>query len=259
MVVRIEKELWNKIPLLHVYKEELKNEQTPVVLFLHGFTSAKEYNLHYAYQLAEKGLRVLLPDAYLHGERQSSLDEVQLSLRFWEVVLSSIEDVKTIREQLVERNLMTDQTKIALAGTSMGGIETLGCLKVYPWIDVAAVLMGSPSYVQLAEAQMAQYEARGFKLPVTELERKQMLEGLGQFDLTKDPDALNDRPVFFWHGEQDNVVPYEPTFNFYNSIKKSYANHPERFQFKTDKTAGHAVSRKGLIEATDFIADYLSV
>jgi fermentation-respiration switch protein FrsA (DUF1100 family) len=259
LVVIVEKELWNKIPLLHVYKEGLKNEQTPVVLFLHGFTSAKEHNLHYAYQLAEKGLRVLLPDAHLHGERQEYLNEMQLSLRFWEVVLTSIEDVKTIREQLMELDLVTDQTKIALAGTSMGGIETFGCLKVYPWIDVAAVLMGSPSYVKLAKAHMAQSEARGFKLPVTEQERIQMLEGLVKFDLTKDPDALNDRPVFFWHGEQDNVVPYEPTFSFYNSIKNSYANHPERFQFKTDKTAGHAVSRKGLLEATDFIADYLSV
>jgi len=257
--VIVEKELWSKIPLLHVYKEELKNVQTPVVLFLHGFTSAKEHNLHYAYQLAEKGLRVLLPDAHLHGERQEQLDEIQLSLRFWEIILTSIEDVKTIREELINRELIKDETKIALAGTSMGGIETLGCLKVYPWIDVAAVMMGSPGYVQLAKAQMAQYESRGFKLPVTEEERKHMLETLSQFDLTKNPAALNRRPVFFWHGEQDTVVPFEPTYNFYNAIKKSYANDPERFQFQSDKTAGHAVSRKGLLHATEFIAENLSV
>lgn len=255
----VEKEMWNEIPLLHVYKEEYKNEQTPVVIFLHGFTSAKEHNLHYAYQLAEKGLRILLPDAHLHGERHTSLDEVQLSLRFWEVVLTSIEDVKYIREELVNRHLISNETKIALAGTSMGGIETLGCLKVYPWIDVAAVLMGSPSYVQLAKAQMAQYESRGFKLPVTKEERKHLLDTLNYFDLSKDPTALNSRPVFFWHGEQDTVVPYEPTYNFYDAVKKSYAKHPERFQFQSDKMAGHAVTRQGLLNATDFIADYLSV
>jgi len=255
----VEKEMWNEIPLLHVYKEEYKNEQTPVVVFLHGFTSAKEHNLHYAYQLAEKGLRILLPDAHLHGERHTSLDEVQLSLRFWEVVLTSIEDVKYIREELLSRHLISEETKIALAGTSMGGIETLGCLKVYPWIDVAAVLMGSPSYVQLAKAQMAQYESRGFKLPVTEEERKHLLDTLNHFDLSKDPTALNSRPVFFWHGEQDTVVPYEPTYNFYDAVKKSYANHPERFQFQSDKMAGHAVTRQGLLNATDFIAENLSV
>ena len=255
----VDHEKWSNIPLLHVYKEEDKNKQVPVVFFLHGFTSAKEHNLHYAYQLAERGMRVLLPDAHLHGERHESLDEIQLSLRFWEIVLTSIEDVKTLRSECINRQLLSDDTKIALAGTSMGGIETLGCLKVYPWVDVAAVMMGSPGYVQLAKAQMAQYEARGFKLPVTEIERKQILETLSNFDLTKNPEALNGRPVFFWHGQQDTVVPYEPTYNFYNAIKKSYAEHPERFQFKSDQLAGHAVSRKGLLEATDFLAEYLSV
>ncbi|MET0786050.1 MAG: prolyl oligopeptidase family serine peptidase [Paenisporosarcina sp.] len=255
----VDHEKWSNIPLLHVYKEELRNEKVPVVFFLHGFTSAKEHNLHYAYQLAERGMRVLLPDAHLHGERHESLDEIQLSLRFWEIVLTSIEEVKNLRSECINRNLLSDDTKIALAGTSMGGIETLGCLKVYPWVDVAAVMMGSPGYVQLAKAQMAQYEARGFKLPVTDIERKQIFETLSNFDLTKNPEALNGRPVFFWHGQQDMVVPYEPTYNFYNAIKKSYANHPERFQFKSDQTAGHAVSRKGLLEATEFLAEYLSV
>ena len=255
----VDNEKWSNIRLLNVYKEEDKNKQVPVVFFLHGFTSAKEHNLHYAYQLAERGMRVLLPDAHLHGERHESLDEIQLSLRFWEIVLTSIEDVKTLRSECINRQLLSDDTKIALAGTSMGGIETLGCLKVYPWVDVAAVMMGSPGYVQLAKAQMAQYEARGFKLPVTEIERKQILETLSNFDLTKNPEALNGRPVFFWHGQQDTVVPYEPTYNFYNAIKKSYAEHPERFQFKSDQLEGHAVSRKGLLEATDFLAEYLSV
>ena len=78
--MNVENEQWGHIPLLHVYKESEKDIQVPVVIFLHGFTSAKEHNLHYAYQLAEKGFRVLLPDAHLHGERQEPLDKVQLSL-----------------------------------------------------------------------------------------------------------------------------------------------------------------------------------
>lgn len=256
--MNVENERWGHIPLLHVYKESLREQQVPVVIFLHGFTSAKEHNLHYAYQLAEKGFRVLLPDAHLHGERQENLDEIQLSLRFWEIILTSIEEVAMLREQLIERNLIMDHTKLGLAGTSMGGIETLGCLNVYPWIDTAAVMMGSPGYVHLAKAQMAQYEARGFKLPITDVERMQMFDTLRKFDLTLNPSALNGRPVFFWHGVQDNVVPYEPTFNFFNALKKSYVHDPERFQFMTDKSAGHAVSRKGMLESTSFIAHYLS-
>ncbi|WP_017381572.1 prolyl oligopeptidase family serine peptidase [Paenisporosarcina sp. TG-14] len=257
--MKVVNERWGNIPLLHVYRESEIEKQVPVVIFLHGFTSAKEHNLHYAYQLAEKGLRVLLPDAHLHGERQESLDEVELSLRFWEITLTSIEEVNLLRGELVERNLIDNDTKIGLAGTSMGGIVTLGCLKVYPWIDTTAVMMGSPSYVHLAKAQMSQYEARGFKLPITDAERKKMLETLSVFDITLNPDALDGRPVFFWHGKADNVVQYEPTFNFYNSQKKLYDHDPRRFQFMTDKTASHAVSRKGMLAATDFVAHYLSL
>jgi len=255
----VENEHWGNIPLLHVYKEMDKDEQIPIVIFLHGFTSAKEHNLHYAYQLAEKGMRVLLPDAHLHGERDESLDEVQLSLRFWETILTTIEEVNVLHKELTHRHLIGKDTKIGLAGTSMGGIETLGCLNVYPWIDSAAVMMGSPSYVYLAEAQMAQFEAGGFKLPITDIERKQMLETLSNFDITLNPEALNGRPVFFWHGIQDNTVPYEPTFSFFNEMKNMYIQDPERFQFMTDKKAGHAVSRKGMLTATNFIAHYLSL
>ncbi|MFC6038055.1 prolyl oligopeptidase family serine peptidase [Paenisporosarcina macmurdoensis] len=256
--MNVENERWAHIPLLHVYKESEKHIQVPVVIFLHGFTSAKEHNLHYAYQLAEKGFRVLLPDAHLHGERQEPLDEVQLSLRFWETILTSIEEIDILRNELINRNLVVDHTKIGLAGTSMGGIITLGSLNVYPWIDTAAVMMGSPGYVQLAKAQMSQFESRGFKLPISDIERKQMFETLSKFDITLNPSTLNGRPIFFWHGMQDNVVPYEPTFNFFNALKKSYAHDPQRFQFMTDKTASHAVSRKGMLAATDFVAHYLS-
>lgn len=255
----VENERWGNIPLLHVYKEENGNQPVPIVIFLHGFTSAKEHNLHYAYQLAEKGLRVVLPDAHLHGERDESLDEVQLALRFWETVLTSIEEVNVLHNELKRRGLMGEDTKIGLAGTSMGGIETLGCLNVYPWIDSAAVMMGSPNYVYLAESQMAQFEAGGFKLPITDLERKQMLETLSNFDITLNPESLNGRPVFFWHGVQDTTVPYESTFNFFNLMKERYAHDPERFQFMTDKKAGHAVSRKGMLTSMEFLAHYLSL
>ena len=255
----VENVQWGHIPLLHVYKEKNKDEQVPIVIFLHGFTSAKEHNLHYAYQLAEKGIRVLLPDAHLHGERDESLDEVQLSLRFWETILTTIDEVNSLRNELISRKLVGNDTNIGLAGTSMGGIETLGCLNVYPWVDSAAVMMGSPGYLHLAKAQMAQYEASGFKLPLTEVERKQMFETLSRFDITLKPEALNGRPVFFWHGVQDNVVPYEPTFNFFNAMKKNYVHDPERFQFMTDKKASHAVSRKGMLTSTEFLAHYLSL
>ncbi|MEK5040812.1 prolyl oligopeptidase family serine peptidase [Sporosarcina sp. FSL K6-3457] len=254
MIIREER--WGHIPLLHIVEEGYQDKQVPVVIFLHGFTSAKEHNLHYAHNIAKKGIRVLLPDAHLHGARDENLDEVQQSLRFWEIVLTSIEEVGFLREELRTRGLIAME-KIGLGGTSMGGIATLGCLTVYDWVDTASVMMGAPNFVELSTAQMAQFERGGFKLPITDEEKQGLLNTLSTFDLANHPSALNNRPVYFWHGKQDTVVPYEPTRNFYEAVKKDYAANPERFVFVSDDMAGHAVSRKGMLQAAEWFASYL--
>ncbi|MFJ7932873.1 alpha/beta fold hydrolase [Sporosarcina sp. NPDC096371] len=254
MIVNEEK--WGHIPLLHIVEDEFQDQQVPVVIFLHGFTSAKEHNLHYAHNIAKKGIRVLLPDLHLHGARDENLDEAQLSLRFWEIVLTTIEEVDLLREELIKRELATTE-KIGVGGTSMGGISTLGCLAVYPWIDTATVMMGAPGFVELSNAQMTQFERSGFTLPITHEEKQRLLDTLSTFDLTKHASALNNRPVYFWHGKQDTVVPYEPTHRFYEAVKKDYATNPEHFVFVSDDSAGHAVSRTGMLQAADWFACHL--
>lgn len=251
----IKEEQWAGIPLLHVYPEN-GEDSAPVAIFLHGFTSAKEHNLHYAFNLAKRGVRVLLPDAHLHGVREEGLDEVQLSLRFWETVLTTIEEVGMLKEELAVR--FPDARKFGLAGTSMGGIETLGCLKAYDWIDAAGVMMGTPGYVKLAKAQMSQYESRGFEIPLTKEERDALFETLGRFDLTKDRKALAQRPVYFWHGMNDETVPFKPTANFIEACRADYEEVPERLKFTADRQAGHAVSRTGMLECTDWLATHLN-
>lgn len=255
--MKVDHEIWGNIPLLHIYDEETVNEKTPVVIFLHGFTSAKEHNLHYAYQLVNKGVRVLLPDALLHGEREENLDEVQLSLRFWEIVLTSIEEVNYLYQQLKEKGLLTTD-QIGLSGTSMGAIVTMGCLKVYPWIKTAAVMMGAPAYVELAKAQMAEIESRGFNIPLTEQELDKMLTTLSYFDMSQHPEAMAGRPVLFWHGKKDHMVPFVPAYAFYESIQSDYAEHPDDLAFIVDKTAGHKVSRSGMLAGTKWLAEHLA-
>lgn len=252
----IKEETWKDIPLLHIVGAEHEAKEVPVVIFLHGFTSAKEHNLHYAYNLAKKGLRVLLPDAYLHGARAEKLDEVELALRFWEIVMTNIEELNQLHEALKERNYVTTQ-KVGVAGTSMGGITTLGSLKIYDWIAAASVMMGAPGFVELATAQMAEFERRGFELPVTPEEKKQLLEHLSVFDLTKYPEALKERPIYFWHGKNDPVVPYKPTYAFYEQVKSHYKDE-KKFIFRTDEDAAHSVTRDGMLEAVDWLASHLN-
>lgn len=255
--MKVDQETWGNIPLLHIYDEETITDKTPVVIFLHGFESAKEHNLHYAYQLVNKGIRVIMPDALLHGDREEKLDSVQMSLRFWEVVLTSIEEVNYLYKQLKERGLLASD-KIGLSGTSMGAITTMGCLKMYPWIQTAAVMMGAPAYVELAEAQMAEIEEKGFKIPLSEEELDKMLTTLSYFDMSKHPETMAGRPVLFWHGKKDHMVPFAPTYAFYESIQQDYLGHPEDITFVVDKKAGHKVSRPGMLAGTQWLADHLA-
>jgi len=97
------------------------------------------------------------------------------------------------------------------------------------------------------------------KLPLlSNSEKKELFENLSYFDLTKQPSKLNQRPLYFWHGKNDAVVAYEPTYHFYKAMKKEYYDVPERIVFDTDEIAGHSVSREGLLKATSWVASQLN-
>lgn len=253
----IKEEQWGTIPILHIVEDEFNEQDIPVVIFLHGFTSAKEHNLHYAYNLAKKGVRVLLPDAHLHGERDERLDEVQLALRFWEIVMTSIEELVFMHKELRSRGLVTTG-KVGVGGMSMGAITTLGALTIYEWIDASIVMMGAPGFVELAKAQIEDFEQVGYKLPVTDAEKVQLFEGLAMLDLTKKSETLRKRPIYFWHGKKDPTVPYKPTYKFYERIKADYADVPERLVFVTDSEAAHTVTRTGVLGAVNWLASNLN-
>jgi len=89
-MVIIQNEKIAGIPVLHVVKAEKQQEKLPLIMFVHGFTSAKEHNLHFGYLLAEAGYRVVLPDAIYHGEREQSLTNEKLQLAFWNIVVQTI-------------------------------------------------------------------------------------------------------------------------------------------------------------------------
>ena len=107
---------------------------------------------------------------------------------------------------------------------------------------------GGTGFVQLAKAQMAQFERRGFKLPITDEEKKACFNTLGDIRFDETSCRIEQRPIYFWHGKQDTVVPYKPTYNFYEAVKKDYADVPERIEFVSDDTAGHAVSRQECLQ-----------
>ncbi|MFY4774318.1 esterase [Metabacillus sp. RGM 3146] len=244
------------IPLLHIVREKEKNDALPFVLFVHGFTSAKENNLHYAYLLAEKGIRVVLPEALYHGERSENLSQNALNAQFWVIVLNEISELETIKNAFSQKGLI-DETRIGAAGTSMGGVVTLGALTQYSWIKAGVSLMGSPYYADFLKMQIEYLRNEGQVIPISDKELDDQLNRLEPYDLSIHREKLANRPLLFWHGEKDNVVPFEPTYRFYEEIKRDYDSNPEDLAFIRDPGADHKVSREGLLSLVAWFEKHL--
>ncbi|MGE6378845.1 prolyl oligopeptidase family serine peptidase [Peribacillus muralis] len=255
-MIIIEKEQIGQIPVLHLSEQAAFHQELPLIIFIHGFQSAKEHNLHYAYLLAEKGFRVLLPDVIHHGERDSGLSDSQIMPLFWEMVLQTIKELSFLKDDLLSRKL-TDPDRIGVAGTSMGGIVTNGALAAYEWITAGVSLMGNPSYVAYAELQMEEIKKRKLQFPVTDEEVGRVIEQLKAFDLSLNQDRLANRPLLFWHGAKDPIVPYQHAYQFYEGVKPGYDGVNERIEFILDPKAGHKVSREGVLMTADWFEKHL--
>ena len=140
----------------------------------------------------------------------------------------------------------------------MGGIITLGALRQYSWIEAAVSLMGCPCYVSFAKYLVDGLKKAGNHLLVSENDIQIQLEKLTAFDLSMKPESLNNRPLLFWHGKKDPVVPYHFAYNFYQEVKNNLYQRPEHIRFILDENADHKVTREGLLETVAWFTKYLT-
>ncbi|POO71920.1 esterase [Bacillus amyloliquefaciens] len=255
-MILIDHQTVSGIPFLHIVKEENRDRPAPLVFFIHGFTSAKEHNLHFAYLLAEKGFRVVLPEALYHGERAEQLSAEELAVHFWDIVLNEIEELDVLKKDFEARGLIEDG-RIGLAGTSMGGITTFGAMAAYDWVKAGVSLMGSPNYTAFFQQQIDHIQKQDIDIDVTKEQVDELFARLKPFDLSLEPEKLRSRPLLFWHGVQDKVVPYAPTRGFYETIKPHYSSRPDHLQFLKDERADHKVPRYAVLETVAWFDKHL--
>ncbi|WP_339230928.1 esterase [Oceanobacillus sp. FSL K6-2867] len=242
------------IPSLVVVDAEKKNEALPIIAYFHGFTSAKEHNLSLAYLLAEKGFRVVLPDSMYHGEREPDIPKLKRQVSFWDIVMQNVKELAVIKKYFEEKDLILDG-RFGVAGTSMGGITTSAALTQYPWIKAAAILMGSPKITTYAKTLVESFKKVG-NLPVTEEMIENLYEQLKKYDLSKQPEKLNDRPLLFWHGEIDSVVPFDHSYTFYDEVYAVYQNK-NNIKFIKEPNQNHKVSRSAILETVKWFEKHL--
>ncbi|MBP2076607.1 esterase [Oceanobacillus polygoni] len=242
------------IPCLVVVDAEKKKEALPVITYFHGFTSAKEHNLPLAYLLAEKGFRVVLPDSMYHGEREPDVPKLKKQVSFWDIVMQNVKELAAIQSFFDSKGLILED-RFGVAGTSMGGITTSAALSQYSWIKVAAILMGSPKITVYAKTLVESFKKVG-DLPVTEEMIENLYEQLEDYDLSKQPEKLNDRPLLFWHGESDSVVPFDHSYTFYDEIQAIYQNK-DNIKFIKEPNQNHKVSRSAILETVKWFEKHL--
>lgn len=246
MKISIRHRYIKKIPVLEVVSEEAKNDVLPLVIYYHGWQSAKELSLTQARKLAKKGIRVILPDAMNHGERKTGPISPIPSVTFWSSIqYNIIEFAQLVRH--FEKQQLIESGKIGVGGVSMGGITTCALLTQHPEIKTAACMMGTPAPQRYIERVMERSTDMDFFVP---RDLPLLLSWVANYDLSRAPEKLAQRPVLFWHGTQDPKIPYEDVADFYQMIEgESYA---ENSQFMTGEGEGHLV--KG--NMMDVVADF---
>lgn len=208
MKITIRKRTLGTIPLLEVVPEAKRNQPLPLLVYYHGWQSAKELNLTQARSLAREGFRVLLPDAANHGERKQAVSKVP-SLTFWQSIHTNLMEFSYIVQHFQKLRLAGEE--IAVGGTSMGGLTTCALLTHHPEIKAAACVMGSPRPVAYRERISHHAQQAGRFLPE---DYEDLLSWIPFYDLSLHPETIAGRPLLFWHGERDQVVPYEDVVAF---------------------------------------------
>lgn len=254
-MIGIYKENINGIPCMVVVNQQNEYEPLPIITYFHGFTSAKEHNLPLAYLLAEDGFRVILPDSAHHGERGQGKTHGEMQLLFWDIVMQNVEDLEAIYKQYQSEGLLLND-QFGVSGTSMGGITTAAALTQYNWIKAAAILMGTPQLARYAKELITEM-SKHTTIPLGDETIERIIDQLKHYDLSLQPEILDRRPLLFWHGKEDNVVPHAHSLDFYEKARVLYEDK-EDIQFISEKNQFHKVSRHAILQTVDWFHKHLS-
>lgn len=255
-MIIVKNETISDLPVLELVKNKLEDENLPTVFFYHGWESCKERVLEYGYSLANEGFRVILPEAYNHGERMEDEDSVNDPMNFWEVVTNSVKEFSLIAESYIAAN-KTLQNRIGIAGLSMGGITTSAILTQYDWVKSASILMGSPSPIEFTKWLLQNYKIEG--KTIYDLLDSQLIESrlneLAPVSLNLHAKKIAGRPIYFWHGADDSIVPAELTQDFIDKYKNK--KYGENISFELTEGIGHKVPKEIITKTTEYFKENL--
>jgi fermentation-respiration switch protein FrsA (DUF1100 family) len=204
------------IETLHAFPTGNALQPLPTIIFYHGFTSSKLVYSYFAVALAQAGFRVVMPDAPEHGARFDG-DEPRRLRRFWQILQGSFTEFSSLRDALYRADLV-DGNRLAVGGASMGGMTALGIMTQFPDVRSVACLMGSGYFSTLSRALFPPLDMTS---PGQAADLEALIAPLAKWDVTAQLARLANRPLFLWHGEEDDVVPAAETRRLQQALEKS--------------------------------------
>lgn len=249
LVIIIERKEIHNIPILEIVEASRKEQRLPLAVYLHGVTNQKEKGLEPGYELAKQGMRVIIPDAYLHGERKQEEYNGQKEMEFWSIVWRSLEELPFLVDHYVTENL-AHQSRVIVTGLSMGAITTCMAMARYPWIYAGGCLMGNPDPIAFTQWILTSHWTDGMD-DIDQQEAVALMAPFREVSLKEAPEKLAGRPFFIWHGTEDQSVPFEQMNDFVSQVEgEPYA---EKMKFVYAEGHGHKVP----YEVFSQMADYL--
>jgi pimeloyl-ACP methyl ester carboxylesterase len=208
----------------------------PLVILSHGFTRSKEDWRERIPELVGRGYAVAALDNRGHGSRVGPDFLARAShqgkwdlLEIRRLILETAEDIQTVVDGLLERKRI-DDSRIGLAGVSMGAFASLKATVMDSRIRVVVSNIGSPYWDDVFAGSIEESE------PARRVVLRNFAE---QHQPASFPDRFFPRAVLFQTGTNDPHLDSARVGSFRHILSKAYASAPERMDWVDFQGATH--------------------
>jgi len=234
------------ISVLHAAPASEWDAPRPTIFFFHSFRVSKELISYFGYMLGAVGFRVVMPEAPDHGARFGG-DDARRLRSFWDILRQSVDELPQLRDCYSARGLIDDPDRIGVAGTSMGAFTALSAAARYPWVGAAASLMGTGYF---RDAARTIFPPLGTFSTETRHAHHRLLAPLADYEIALGIDRLARLPLFLWHGQRDEAVPFAEAMRLQDDILATGGG--DRLEVVSDPVGSHKVTMDAASRTVSF-------
>ncbi|AMB99790.1 hypothetical protein AWM75_07355 [Aerococcus urinaehominis] len=193
------------IPCLSVHPDQAQANR--VIIGYHGWTNTKESVLPQAIAFARQGFQVILPDAYLHGQRRPAGYHYQPQVDLLASLAHNCQEFDQL-SQAVLAHYQVDQ--VAIFGTSMGGMTVSLIIAGYRDRLAAAVQYIAALDLEAQLDQLSQGKLgasiKSDLTPDQAADQAQYWAYIKDHNLARQTNQIAGLPFYIYNGGQDDWV-----------------------------------------------------